>query len=474
MLSTGVAGAALTLALVHGILWLLDRRNLASLAFCVLAVSVAAMAFTELGMMHAASPAQYGQWVRWFHLPNYFAIAGLVAFIHLQFGTGRPWLAAAIIALRSLLVITNFLVAPNVNWREIVALERIPFLGEEISVIGKAVARPTAWLGMAASLLLVAYVVDASLRLWQRGDREARRKVLIIGGGVLAFLVLAIAQSQLVVWQVLRMPVLVTPPFLILMLAMTYQLCRDIVESARRSREAQLQRRQLAHLSRVSVLGQLSGGIVHELRQPLTAILSNAQAAQHFLANKNADPQLLGEILQDIVAADQRAVEIIRRLQTLFRRGESSFEALDVNGLARDVLRIVNSDLVVRGVQVAMDLEEPLAPIEGDRVELQQVLLNLVMNACEAMAELPEGERRLVIRTRAGEAGQLQISVEDNGPGFPAEQYERLFEPFYTTKQQGLGLGLSICRTIVRSHRGRLWGSSTADRGAVFHVLLPT
>jgi signal transduction histidine kinase len=244
-------------------------------------------------------------------------------------------------------------------------------------------------------------------------------------------------------------------------------------ERRRVERDAQAQREQLTHLSRVSMLGQLSGGIVHELNQPLTAILSNAQAAQHFIANKNADPELLAEILQDIIVADQRAGEVIRRLHALFRRGEREFERLDAKELVQDVLRILHSDLVVRGVEIQADLREGLPPIDGDRVELQQVLLNLVMNACDAMRAVAEGKRGLYIRTRSVGADGVQISVRDSGEGFAAEEYQRLFDPFYSTKPQGLGLGLSICRAIVRAHRGRLWGTSVAGKGATFHVLLP-
>ena len=248
----------------------------------------------------------------------------------------------------------------------------------------------------------------------------------------------------------------------------------SIEERRRLERDAQAQREQLAHLARVSMLGQLSGGIVHELNQPLTAILSNAQAAQHFLANKKADPQLLAEILQDIVIADQRAGDVIRRLHSLFRRGETDFQPLDVNTLVRDVLRIVNSDLLTRGVAVETELAPELRLVQGDRVELQQVMLNLVVNACDAMRDIPEGGRRLVVRTARGKGRSLQISVSDNGPGFSPEEYEKLFEPFYSTKEQGLGLGLSICRAIVRAHSGRIWGASGQGRGATFHVLLPT
>ena len=246
-------------------------------------------------------------------------------------------------------------------------------------------------------------------------------------------------------------------------------------ERARVELDAREQRLQLTHLSRVAMLGELSGGIAHELNQPLTAILSNAQAAQHLVGNKSADPEILLEILRDIIAADQRAGEVIRRLRTLFKRGEPQFQPLDPNELVHEVLGIVHGDLVTRSVEVVPELAAALPRVQGDRVELEQVMLNLVMNACDAMAGLPPEQRRLTVRTRAVDAedGAVQVSFSDRGPGFTPEQYARLFEPFYTTKPRGLGLGLSISRAIIRAHHGRLWGSSTPGKGASFHMVLP-
>jgi C4-dicarboxylate-specific signal transduction histidine kinase len=246
-------------------------------------------------------------------------------------------------------------------------------------------------------------------------------------------------------------------------------------ERARVELDAREQRLQLTHLSRVAMLGELSGGIAHELNQPLTAILSNAQAAQHLVGNKSADPEILVEILRDIIAADQRAGEVIRRLRTLFKRGETQFQPLDANELVHEVLSIVHGDLVTRSVEVVPELAAALPKVQGDRVELEQVMLNLVMNACDAMAGLPPEQRRIRVRTRAVdvEGGAVQVSFGDCGPGFTPEQYAKLFEPFYTTKPRGLGLGLSISRAIIRAHHGRLWGSSTPGAGAAFHFVLP-
>ena len=242
-------------------------------------------------------------------------------------------------------------------------------------------------------------------------------------------------------------------------------------ERSRATRDAREQQLQLTHLSRVALLGELSGGIAHELNQPLTAILSNAQAAQHFLANKTGTPEILAEILHDIVLADQRAGEVIHRLRALFKRGETQFGPIEVNTLVGEVLDIVRGDLVTRAVEVERDLEAGLPGVNGDRVELQQVMLNLVMNGCEAMGAA-SAARRLVVRTRRIDGG-IAISVEDSGAGFSAAQYERMFEAFYTTKPQGLGLGLSISQTILRAHGGRLWGEASPGRGATFHVELP-
>ena len=252
----------------------------------------------------------------------------------------------------------------------------------------------------------------------------------------------------------------------------TLLLAVALEEHSRVARDADEQRLQLTHLSRVAMLGELSGGIAHELNQPLTAILSNAQAAQRFIGRGELDREELGEILRDIIAADQRAGEVIRRLRALFKRGETEFQPLQANELVLDVLSIAHGDLVTRGITVAPQLAAGLPEIEGDRVELQQVMLNLAVNACEAMGGAQPDSRSLTVRSRAAEGG-VQVSFIDRGPGFAPELYERLFEPFYTTKPQGLGLGLSISRSIVAAHGGRLWGTATPGRGASFHIFLP-
>jgi len=240
---------------------------------------------------------------------------------------------------------------------------------------------------------------------------------------------------------------------------------------ARVEREALEQRSQLTHLSRVAILGELSGGIAHELNQPLTAILSNAQAAQHFLANKAAEPGMLAEILQDIIAADQRAGDVIQRLRAMFKRGETRPEPLDASMLVHEALSLAQGDLATRGVQVALRLAHRLPEVRGDRVQLQQVLLNLIVNGAEAMASVPQKDRLLTVQTMST-ARRVHINVTDRGPGLPAKP-EKLFEAFYTTKPKGLGLGLSISKSIIDLHGGRLWASTRRGGGAAFLITLP-
>jgi C4-dicarboxylate-specific signal transduction histidine kinase len=247
----------------------------------------------------------------------------------------------------------------------------------------------------------------------------------------------------------------------------------DITARKQAELEVQQQRGELAHLSRVTMLGELSGSLAHELNQPLTAILSNAQAAQRFLAHDNADLNEVRDILADIVAEDKRAGEVIRRLRLLLKKGEVQHQPFNLNEVVREVLKLVRSDFVNQGVAAQADLAPALPEVNADRVQLQQVLLNLVMNACDAMAGGPVGDHKLIIRTELAGSEGIRVSVADRGVGLAPDNLEKVFEPFFTTKVQGMGLGLSVCRTIITAHGGKLWAANNPERGATFHFTLP-
>ena len=247
----------------------------------------------------------------------------------------------------------------------------------------------------------------------------------------------------------------------------------DITERLRSEHESAQQRNELAHLSRVAMIGEMSSSLAHELNQPLTAILSNSQAALRFLAAGPGHDQDLRETLTDIAASGTRAGDVIRRLRAMLRKEETEQEPVDINQLISEVMQLYRSDLINRGVTVLQLLENDLPEAVGDRVQLQQVLLNLVINACDAMAGLA-GERKLTIMSRSLGDDEVEFSVWDVGPGLAASSLEKVFEPFVTSKQDGMGLGLSVCKTIVKSHGGRIWAEDNDGPGASFHVALPS
>jgi PAS domain S-box-containing protein len=247
----------------------------------------------------------------------------------------------------------------------------------------------------------------------------------------------------------------------------------DISQRRQAEREAAQQRDELAHLSRVTMLGELSGSLAHELNQPLTAILSNAQAAQRFLERDTANTQEVREILKDIIAADNRAGETIHRLRLLFKNGEVQRQPIDVNAITQEVLRFLNSDLINHGVVATSEFAEPLPNVCADRVQIQQVLINLIVNASDAMAETEPPEKKLMLRTELLTGETIHVSICDSGCGIAPERLEAVFEPFVSTKAKGMGLGLAVCRTIVTAHGGKLWATNNPVRGTTFHLTLP-
>ena len=727
-----IAAVSATLATIYLLIWFRERRSWAYLCFFVLAVGVIGMAASEFAAMHAKSPTEYGAAVRWGHFANGLMAVGALGFVHFYFGTGKGWLLGAALGLRLLAVVMNFCTGLNLHIGSIQSLQQVNFLGEPVSMLGVWTLNPWVRLGQFAALVQVIYVVDASLRLWRTSARESRRRAVMVGGTLAFFTLFSSAQAGLVAQGVLRMPIIVSFPFLAVLLAMSWelsldarraaQLGRDLRESeqqmamateaanlgvwvrdltrntilasdrwrvlfgftpaerldlekflqrlhpddreifrqavakatngdgryeaefrvmlpdggmrwvisrgqvefnsggkavrvrgvsvditerkrteeasrnaneltaaifnsvpgllylytedgrlirwnrqhevmtgysaeellnfriedwfdeenrlklaqefpkifsegytqvemslilknkqkmsvfatgsklildgkphmvgiavdisARKRTEEELaqHRTELSHLSRVATMSELSSSLAHELNQPLAIILTNAQAAQRLLAQNPPDVAETREILTDIVNEDYRAGEVIRRLRAHLKPGQTQRRPLSVNEIIEDVLRIGRSDLIGRGVTVHTALAESAPQVLGDRIQLQQVLLNLILNASDAMAGNPPAQRHLTIAT-AHRDGWVRISVSDNGCGLPAEP-ERIFQPFYTTKKDGLGLGLPICRSIATAHQGRLWAESNelaesspasprAGKGTTLHLELP-
>jgi two-component system, LuxR family, sensor kinase FixL len=721
-----VASACLTLAMMHLTIWFRQTDQRAHLLMSVAAISAAAIAAFELLLMRAQTTQQFGTLLRWAQLPVFFVVVSIVGFVQLYFRAGRAWLAGIVCGLRLLALIVNFLSVPNLNYKEIVGLHHLPMWGGETISAAKGVPNPWVTVGHLSLVLMLIFVVDASVTLWRRGGSIERRRALVVGGSITFCILVATVHSALLNFGLIRSPYIISFAFLAIVAAMGYELGSDMLRAAQLTRqlqaseaalresearfrmmadtapvmvwmsgtdmlcnffnkpwleftgrtigqelgngwsesvhtedlagcletyvssfkagqpfameyrlkradgeyrwildhgiprytsggqfagyigsciditerrlaeerfrlvveaapnamiminaegrielanaqaeavfgyardelvghpveilvperfrsqhpyyrksyladpkaramgagrelfgrrrdgsevpveiglnpiqssdglfvlasiiditqrrqaelEAARQRNELAHLSRVTLLGELSGSLVHELTQPLTAILSNAQAAQRFLARGLADTGELQEILCDIVVEDKHAVEVIRRLRALLKKGEVHLEPTDVNELVDTVLKLARSDLANQNVTVDADLAPHLPPVNGDDVQLQQVLLNLVVNGCDAMAGVVATERKLQVRTQLV-GGNVLVSVADQGCGIPPEKMERIFEPFFTTKAEGMGMGLAICRTIITAHGGRLWATNNPKRGAAVQFTLP-
>lgn len=243
-----------------------------------------------------------------------------------------------------------------------------------------------------------------------------------------------------------------------------------MVAQAERERAA---RAELAHVSRVATLGELAAALAHDLNQPLTAILANGQAARRLLASGRSERGEIDEALADIVDGAGHASEIIKKLRELLRRGDVTRKRLDINETVGGVEAFALADARQHGATLTMNLASGLPPVSGDRVQLQQVLLNLVHNGAEAMMNIPDQERAIVVSTSLEEPATVLVAVRDAGSAPDERVLNRMFEPFYTTKQEGLGMGLPICQTIVESHGGRLWASRNADRGLTVQFTLP-
>ena len=594
---SATAGACLTLALVHLLLWCWNRESKASLWFAGVALSVAVMAYIESAIMHVEVPAEFYSLHRRGHVTFFVTIVCVVGFIQSYFGSGRRWLIGSLIGLRALILLLAFVPGPTFNFKEVSAMVPVTFLGGQVRI---PLGSSTAWEPLAnlSGLLLVAFVVDASVRLWRGGESRERQRAVVVASGVVMFVVSCATNGLLVHHGLAQVPYFITLSFLFVIAAMEVELSRDLLHTARLAaevrenaesmrlaasagqlalwrwdipnnsiwvspggrelygiqpeeavtldrfletihqddreltsrrigaalkgggpfhseyrvslpdgglrwinargktefdgnarpsrmrgvsiditlrvlaeQEASQHRAELAHLTRVTTLNELSGSLAHELYQPLAIILSNAQAAQRLLSKAPPDLQEVEDILVDIVAEDRRATELIERLRTLFKRGESTSLPVSLNEAVDDVLRLAQSDLSARGITITCSMPESLPQVSGDRVQLQQVLLNLLLNAADAMSAKPPG-KRLVHLSAEKHDQSVRVSVRDEGCGLP-EDAARVFHPFFTTKQDGLGLGLAISRAIISAHGGRLWAESPTAGGAVFHFEIP-
>jgi PAS domain S-box-containing protein len=257
-------------------------------------------------------------------------------------------------------------------------------------------------------------------------------------------------------------------------------VCRDITERKRAEAEARENDRryremqvELAHVNRVATMGQLTATIAHEVNQPIAATVTHAQAGLRWLRAESPNLEEVQQAPTSIVNVGNRAGEVINRIRALVKKAPPSKDRLGINGVILESVELTRAEAIRNGISIATDLTDNLPAVEADRVQLQQVLVNLIVNAIEAMGSTSEGPRELLISTRNAESSAVLVALQDSGPGLEAAMLERAFESFYTTKPTGLGMGLSICRSIIEAHGGQLWASPNQRHGATFQFTLP-
>lgn len=594
------ASAALLLAIVHATLWLFDSQRKASLALSVMALSLVGITITELGMMHARSPEEWGRWVYWCHVPMFSLLVSLLFYVRLYFQTGRPWLMWSVIAARAVILVANLGSDPNFNFDSISAIRTIDFLGEQVTVLAAGVTTPWQWFPSFTMLCYLAFIADATRTLWRTKTTEARRRAVIAGGGAMLFMVLATTSTQLVIWQQIELPIVISGPYLIMVFAMGMELAwdtlrastlarslresesrlelaanagqlglwtwdtrhkriwaterarklfglqpadeitvddlrsrihpddyprvhealqkstdsqaryfaefrvgqadspprwisaqgkiendaqgqvimvhgvlRDVSDQKKAQAEADELRREVTHSGRITMLGRLSSALAHELSQPLGAILRNVEAADILLRRPDPNLDELRAIVSDIHKDDQRAGAIIDKLRSLLKRRQMQFQPLSVESLVNDAGTLIRADASARHVilQCAADVSLPM--VSGDRVHLSQVLINLILNGIDSICDSAGSSREVTVTAHAVDRSAVEITVADSGAGLTPEALSRLGEPFFTTKSSGMGMGLSVSRTIVEAHGGRLCAENQSKGGALFRVILP-
>jgi C4-dicarboxylate-specific signal transduction histidine kinase len=230
---------------------------------------------------------------------------------------------------------------------------------------------------------------------------------------------------------------------------------------------------ELAHANRVTMMGQMAASIVHEVNQPISAAVNNAHAALNWLESQPPDLAEVRQSLDDIIRDNNRASDVINRIRALVKKAPPRKVGLKINDVILDVIALTRVEVAKNRVSLQTQLKEGLPLIQGDRVQLQQVILNLIINAAEAMGDATEGPRELMISTAEDPSNSVHVEMRDSGSGLKPEGLNRLFDPFYTTKPGGMGMGLSICRSIIEAHGGEIWATANVPRGAVFHCTLP-
>ena len=464
-----IAAACAMLGLIQGFLWWYNRGEPLHLFSMVMAFSAVAVALLEMSLSSSPDPQHHGRLLVWANLAIAMVLVPMVWAIQTYLPTARRWMAILITLLWVVGMAINFLLPGNLTFSEVHSVERhVTSLGEEY-YLSQGTINDWKWLVDITVLLIPIYALDAAWRA--RKLRRATQGWILAGGSIL-FVLIAGTQAILIDAGVYQAPYVVSLAFLTVIIALTWVLVRDAVRAGRLAKEVEEAQRETERLMRANLMGEVAATLAHELNQPLAAILGNAQAAQKFLERPEPDLDEFREILQDIVRDDKRARDIIANLRHMLKGDRQETQKVNLEAATRELLDFMGSELQRHSVKVQLISKGDIPEVCGGQVAIQQVIMNLLINAVRAIWDSQSPRREIRIHLAESQGG-AEVVVRDFGPGIAEEIKQRIFEPFVTTKDDSMGMGLVVCTRIVENQGGRLTAENPEGGGARFRVWLP-
>ncbi|NNJ80045.1 MAG: HAMP domain-containing histidine kinase [Xanthomonadales bacterium] len=464
-----IAASCGMLGLIQLFLWSHNRREWAYMLSALMAFAAALVALQEMWLFSTPDPVAYQQLLIRHNVAIALVLIPMIWSMRLYMPVARTWAAILISALWGAGLLINFLLPGNLTFTELHSMDpRITAWGD-VFYVPNGTVNNWKWIVDITVILIPLYMIDAA---WRDRRRNKGIRGFVIALAAVLFMLFAGIEAIVVDAGLVEAPYMVGAAFLVVVFALTWVHARDAVRARQLALELEQVRGETERLVRANSLGEMASALAHELNQPLAAILGNAQAARKFLAQPEPDLDEIRDILDDIVRDDKRARDIILNMRQILRGDETDNTPVNLESSLREVMDFLSMVFEKSGVVVVLEPSADTPDVKGGRMALQQVVLNLLLNAEHALVASRASNR--LIRVRLHERGNgAEIEVRDFGPGIAEEVRTRVFEPFVTTKEGSLGMGLTICRRIVEGRGGQLTVENADDGGARFRVWLP-
>jgi signal transduction histidine kinase len=464
-----IAAACGMLGLTQAFLWWHNRKLIEYPISMLMAFSAMAIPLLEMNLVFSADAAHHDRLILWMNLAVATVLVSIVWSLRAILPTTRRWAAVLITALWIVGICVNFLLPGNLTFSEVLAVEPYMTPWGEQYFIATGTINPWKWTADITVLLIPLYAIDGVWRA-RKTSRFWQNRAIV--WGIVLFVLIAGTQAILLDMGHYQTPYAISLAFFFVILSFTWVLAQEAVRAGKLDEQIAQNLREMEQSMRINMMGEVAATLAHEINQPLSAILGNAQAAEKFLARQDPDLGEIREIFADIVRDDKRARDIIASLRRMLRGDSSEDQKVDLESVTHEVLAFMERQLAQNAISAQLHAEKNLPRVCGGRVAIQQVLLNLILNAEHAIIEANATQRVIEVRVSEKEGG-CEVQVSDSGPGIAEEVRENLFEPFVTTRKSSLGMGLTVCRRIIENQGGRLTLKSQKSGGACFRAWLP-